>query len=157
MIPWPKTPWNEIIPNLWQGGLHYQADPNDWDVEDAYPYDEFQLVVSLHPKLGFEPTPPIPEWRGRIPDGVLDNEDRRRVNEAVTATLAALEDGKRVLVRCQAGYNRSGLVVALVLLAKGWTADEAIAHIRRQRSEWALCNEHFVGYIRERAGAEARR
>jgi hypothetical protein len=155
MIPWAKDPWNEIIPNLWQGGLYFDRDQRLFEIEDAIPTNEFGLVVSMHPKWDTGPDAGVPHWRCRIPDGLLNADDRRLVAEAVDRVLIALEAERKVLVRCQAGYNRSGLVVALVLLALGHGADEAIALIRERRSEWALCNEHFVDLIRQRAAVKA--
>jgi protein-tyrosine phosphatase len=57
--------------------------------------------------------------------------------------------GEKVAARCQAGWNRSGLIIALVLLKEGYSADEAISLIRERRSPNALCNPHFVAYIKE--------
>jgi protein-tyrosine phosphatase len=74
-----------------------------------------------------------------------------KVTALVPRVVDALKENKKVLVRCQAGYNRSGLVVALVLLRLGYTADDAIALIREKRSEHALCNELFVEYIQDAA------
>ena len=52
------------------------------------------------------------------------------------------------MIRCQAGINRSGLVVALLLMRDGMSAEDAINLIRKKRSEWALSNDHFNQYIR---------
>lgn len=153
-IPFARDPWNEVIPGLWQGGLDYKADPDTWYADEAIVGDEFDLVISLYRRIGHGPADGVEHWTGRIPDGVLNGDDRALVAEAVDRVLIALEAGKRVLVRCQAGYNRSGLVVALALLALGHTADEAIALIREKRSEWALCNQHFCDYIRQRAAVK---
>jgi protein-tyrosine phosphatase len=57
--------------------------------------------------------------------------------------------GKRVLIRCQAGWNRSGLITALVLIREGMGAREAIDLIREKRSEWALCNKSFEKFLLE--------
>jgi protein-tyrosine phosphatase len=56
--------------------------------------------------------------------------------------------GKKVLIRCQAGWNRSGLIMALVLMREGYTADEAINLIRQKRSPHALCNKGFENWLR---------
>jgi protein-tyrosine phosphatase len=64
------------------------------------------------------------------------------------AACTALDAGRRVLVRCYHGYNRSGLVVAHALIRRGRTAEEAIRLIRARRSPWALHNELFTEYLR---------
>jgi protein-tyrosine phosphatase len=51
-------------------------------------------------------------------------------------------------VRCQAGINRSGLVVALMLMRDGLSAEDAITLIRSKRSQYALDNAYFVDYLR---------
>ena len=58
--------------------------------------------------------------------------------------------GKKVLVRCQAGMNRSGLMVALILLRDRMKIDDAIALIRKKRSAYALDNAHFVKYLKRK-------
>lgn len=52
--------------------------------------------------------------------------------------------GRRVLIRCAGGMNRSGLLVALTLMKSGLEADEAIALVRDRRHPWALSNRSFV-------------
>jgi protein-tyrosine phosphatase len=55
---------------------------------------------------------------------------------------------KRVLVHCAAGINRSSFVNALVLRRHyGWTAEQAIRHIRLKRPG-ALTNETFMNFLR---------
>lgn len=68
---------------------------------------------------------------------------------AVRTALDAIDAGKRVAVNCQAGLNRSGLVSALVMIADGFTADEAIYRIHVERSELCLCNESFVWFLQK--------
>lgn len=65
--------------------------------------------------------------------------------------------GERIVVTCQAGLNRSGLVVALALLELGVDSTTAIHRIRMARpptasSPGALCNPHFVQLILSVAG-----
>ncbi|CAM5329206.1 hypothetical protein SALBM311S_07625 [Streptomyces alboniger] len=64
------------------------------------------------------------------------------------AACEALDEGRKVLVRCYHGYNRSGLVVAHALIRQGRSADDAIRLIRARRSPWALHNELFVEYLK---------
>ncbi len=54
---------------------------------------------------------------------------------------------KRVLIRCQAGWNRSGLITSLVLMRAGYSAQEAIDLIRERRSHHALCNQTFEQFL----------
>lgn len=62
-----------------------------------------------------------------------------------------LEDGMDVLVHCQAGLNRSGLISALVLVEQGMTAADAISLLRAKRTPLVLCNAAFYQYLIEEA------
>jgi protein-tyrosine phosphatase len=56
--------------------------------------------------------------------------------------------GKKTLVHCQAGLNRSSLIVARTLmLGQDMTAKDAIALIREKRSPMCLCNDTFRIYL----------
>lgn len=51
---------------------------------------------------------------------------------------------------CHAGLNRSGLALAAYLhLYRGFRISDAIALLRRERSEMVLCNHLFEGLLRE--------
>ena len=71
---------------------------------------------------------------------------------AVTAqTVAAEVDaGRKVLVRCAAGLNRSGLVVATVLVLDGWSGQDAIGRVRARR-RGSLDNPSFERWLVEDA------
>lgn len=59
-----------------------------------------------------------------------------------------LMSGRRVLVTCFMGWNRSGLVAALAMrMAFGLSAEEAINAIRAARGPNALSNTDFVRVI----------
>ena len=52
-----------------------------------------------------------------------------------------------VLVHCQVGMNRSGLVTALALREAGMTSKEAIALIREKRDPLCLSNRTFEEWL----------
>jgi protein-tyrosine phosphatase len=60
--------------------------------------------------------------------------------------------GMRVLIRCAAGWNRSGIVMALVLIRDGYSVEDAIDLIREKRCPEALCNRTFTRWLREEVG-----
>jgi hypothetical protein len=55
--------------------------------------------------------------------------------------------GRSVLVTCQMGWNRSGLVTALALKMMGLSTREAVRRIREARGPNALGNKHFVAFL----------
>jgi protein-tyrosine phosphatase len=152
-VPYATTGWDEILPNLFMGGHHF--DP--LRKFSSYPQnvvvaDEFDLVVSLY-RGGrhYGPPPNIAHLVHEVPDGPLDDEQRQVLRDLADTVVLGVRGAQRTLVRCEAGYNRSGLVVGLVLLRLGYGVDEAVGLIRTRRSRHALCNETFVDYLREEA------
>lgn len=142
-ITLPTEPYAEIVPRLYQGGtvtrLGEYVDPNEHD---------FDSVLSLWHRSPFCTSPinerrfPFNDSHG-IPAGLSDAVDWVYGQWAVQK--------KHVLVRCQAGLNRSGLIVALTLVKDGHDPDDAIRLIRERRSPFALCNRFFAEYLQSLA------
>lgn len=73
-------------------------------------------------------------------------EDATRAADRVVRRLRA---GRRVLVTCAMGLNRSALVAALAMHeVYGMDADEIISRLRRARGVWALSNPNFEKLLR---------
>ncbi|MFS8198779.1 protein phosphatase [Streptomyces sp. CWNU-52B] len=145
-VPVPDSPWSEIVPGLWMGGHEYTG--RSGEPEFAVVHDEFDLVLTLLRLPGHGPDTGVEHHVWPIPDGPLDGTQLAGVIRLARTAREALDDGRRVLVRCYHGYNRSGLVVAHALVLAGRPADEAIRLIRSHRSPWALHNDLFVEYLR---------
>jgi protein-tyrosine phosphatase len=110
--------------------------------------DEFDLVVSLASREGYGPAATVDHVIERLADAGLDAPAVARVDILVERVLVALGEGRRVLVRCSGGLNRSGVVVARVLMRSGLDADAAMAAVRAARGPWALTNPTFVNHLR---------
>ncbi|MFF4758708.1 protein phosphatase [Streptomyces sp. NPDC001292] len=145
-VPAPDSPWSEIVPGLWMGGHEFRAPSGQ--LELAVVRDEFDLVQTLLRLPGHGPDPGVEHHVWPIPDGPLDGTQLAGVMRLARAACDALDQDRRILVRCYSGYNRSGLVVAHALVRQGRSADEAIRLVRARRSPWALHNELFVDYLR---------
>jgi protein-tyrosine phosphatase len=88
-----------------------------------------------------------------IPDAELDAAQARLVMQTSVAVAKAIVSGQRVLVTCRMGLNRSALVIALALhQLTTMSGEEIVEHIRRQRSQSALSNQHFVAIIERVVG-----
>lgn len=155
LIPWAYRKRDEIVPGLWLGG-HVCQPPG----QEPYPClikpnEGFDLVVSLYHWPGqegfFMPPRDVAHEYHRMEDADLDPDHHTRLDELAYQVAHEVDGGSKVLVRCQAGWNRSSLVTALALLKMGWTADEAITRIRKARGPYALVNSDFVRYLKEQA------
>jgi protein-tyrosine phosphatase len=90
----------------------------------------------------------VHENRYGFADGPIDEKTFAKVKELAKWLHKEWKSGARCLSRCQAGANRSGLVMGVVLMIEGYTATDAIDLIRNKRGPYALFNDHFVGYLK---------
>lgn len=140
---WPDPAPTEILPGLWQGGtsesslLGQPTKPGHY--RGRRPFD---LIVTLYADA--QPAPwGVEEIRYGFPDAELDSRDLDRLREIAAYAAQRWKTGDSVLIRCQAGVNRSGLVTALVLLAEGWRPRQILEHLRACRSPHVLSNSDF--------------
>ena len=140
-VPPPESPWSEIRPGLWMGGHVWAGEVN------VVVGHEFDLVLSLFQRDGHGPPPDVEHHYAEMPDGPLTPSQIGQVERFAGLAAEAVRAGRSTLVRCHAGYNRSGLVVAQALVELGLGVPEAITLIRERRSPWALHNELFVKYL----------
>lgn len=143
-IPLCEEPWNEVVPGLWVGG----HDVFGGSETAAIVTDQFDSVVSLTARPGYGPADGVPHKVVRFADAGLDYFLEQRLDELSDHVVSELAAGRKVLVRCAGGLNRSGLVAALTLVKQGRAPDEAIDLVRAARGPWALCNGAFVRYIK---------
>ena len=148
-MQYPEALWSEILPGLWQGGTH------DNDVQgkakhavrvqaDRTNFDSVYTMAGWANGAGAN----VKEMRFAIEDGDMSDFDAESdLYPLVEAAHADWKAGKRVLIRCRAGLNRSGLVMALVLIREGYDPVEAISLIRDKRGDHALCNFMFEDWL----------
>jgi len=90
--------------------------------------------------------------RAPLDDGRVTPQLRRTALWAARKVVKHLKAGKRVLVTCTAGINRSSLVAALALMQLGTPAGLAISTIRQRRRPpggfTPLSNYHFEAWLR---------
>lgn len=136
---------NEIMPKLYMGST-----PDEELVGSSKEYD------SQKPKLDFVLTtyskarlyhPEVQEFRYCFEDDDLSDLDSETLLMIVNLYRSLWANNKRILVRCQAGMNRSGLLTGLILVKSGLAAPEAIQLIKEKRGPRALLNQNFINYI----------
>jgi hypothetical protein len=142
--------WSEVLPGLWQGGTGDGEDIAYGHIDTTQQITEkdFDTVVTLYASA----LPPdwfVKEIRLGIYDSDMKDFVPEQLFDLVRVAHTDWKNKNRVLIRCQAGWNRSGLVMALVLMREGYTAEDAIALIRKERSQFALCNSDFEKFLLE--------
>ena len=139
--------YSMIAPNLFQGGTD-DLDVIHLPVTNNRPRTDlpFDAIVTMY--AWARPADwNVQEFRYGVPDASISDIDLDRLRQAVDFGYARWKQGDRVLVRCQAGLNRSGLVLALILIKDGLSAQEAIARIRDNRGNDALFNNNFCNWL----------
>jgi len=126
----------EIVPGLWQGGctnglkLPHQIK----HLVSLYPWESYDVDQQLDSKLEV-----------RMYDSTGQGFDQV---DALAEWVNVCRPGGPVLVHCQAGLNRSSLVVARALILEGMDPDDAISLIRDKRSAACLCNTSFLRWLK---------
>lgn len=145
--------WSEVLPNLWQGGTDNGDILGDYvafgggNQKAFITPRNFDTVVTMY-QYANPVDWLVKEYRYCIYDSDVNHFDKAELFATAKFAHDEWKRGKRVLIRCQAGLNRSGLVTALVLMREGFTAEEAIAQVRATRSPDALFNRQFVAFLK---------
>ena len=151
-VEYPEELWSEILPGLTLGG----TDDRDvifegiqgWgqDHTPSITIENFDTVITMYafarPVDWF-----VKEFRFGIYDHDMQDFNTDELHDIVVAAHRDWKNGKRVLVRCQAGINRSGLVMALMLIREGYSPENAIDLMRHKRGEAVLANQHFERWL----------
>lgn len=139
LIPFDVPVISEIAPGLWQGGCApgLVLPAHIRHLVSLYPRESYTVRHALDSSL----TVQMSDTAGQ---------DTSAVDE-IARWVSAQRPAGPVLVHCQAGLNRSGLVVARVLMMEGMTAATAIGLLRDKRSPACLCNPAFEEWLLARA------
>ena len=127
---------SQIDGNLWQGGCqtglilpHFFK-----SIISLYPWEAYRVTHELENAAYF-----------KMFDSIDQDTD---IVSSIAQLVYSLKQRGPVLIHCQAGLNRSGLVAGKVLMMEGYSADEAIKVLREKRSPAVLCNPAFEENLR---------
>lgn len=127
----------EVVPGLWHGGVTSGLILPEFitNVLSLYKWEEYTINHKMGRMLTVE-----------MYDSV--DQDTSQVEELAVWVNEARKLGP-TLAHCQAGLNRSSLVVAKALLLSGEVANgpEAVELIRSKRSAACLCNPAFEQWV----------
>lgn len=108
----------------------------------------YHAVISVHTEEtpGYR-LPGVEYYHLAMSDGQLRQPSFAHLQLAVLAGIELLEDGKRVLIHCRAGRDRSCTTAALVTRYYfGWSGPELIQFVRERRPR-AINNKWFEAYL----------
>lgn len=136
LMPFDVPFMTEIAHNLWQGGCQdgLQLPHFIKHIVSLYPWEAYAIHHNIDSSLTV-----------KMYDSL--QQDTEKIQELARWVNICRKEGP-VLVHCQAGLNRSSVVVARALMLEGKTADEAIDLLRENRSPACLCNSAFEDYLR---------
>lgn len=130
---------SEIAERLWMGGCQ----DNGEDLGSEFAYIVALTNSQYHRyKADFDTT----VLRYDLKDTTHTAPNEKQIFD-IAKIVSAFRSKGNTLVHCQAGLNRSGLVVGLSLMLDGWTAKDAIELMRKGRCEVVLCNERFEKWL----------
>ena len=143
--------WSPIREGLWMGGTFEVFTDGSRNAPDIS-FDTFDTVITL-----FSDAPPV---GAGVKEFRLGFEDQETLDVDLTALFLLVQlahnewaSGNRVLIRCEGGWNRSGLVTALVLMKSGELPENAIEEIRARRSRLVLSNKTFERWLLSEAAS----
>jgi protein-tyrosine phosphatase len=105
-----------------------------WENQDPSNYPGVEVVCA--------PGDDINQWP-------VDPQELSNWQNASSVVVERLKAGKKVLVTCIGGYNRSGMVTAMTLHAMtGWSGEDIVSFVSSRRPG-ALFNRSFARWCRE--------
>jgi hypothetical protein len=144
--------WSQVLDGLWVGGTDNYDVLGDFTAfggKKAFIGPQiFDTVVTMY-QYANPVDWLVKEYRYCIYDSDLDHVDMSELFATAKFAHDEWSSGKRLLIRCQAGLNRSGLITALVLIREGYSAEDAISLIREKRHSQSLFNKQFVKFLLE--------
>jgi protein-tyrosine phosphatase len=67
----------------------------------------------------------------------------------VQAALPVIDEGGKVLVHCRVGIHRSAAMACCILIAKGYSSQEAVDLVKRQRAVAKPEDAHILARIKK--------
>jgi len=130
--------------------LYISAFPRGKHVEEIVSLG-VRLVLSMH---WMRPTkmlgkPPVKLLWLPTFDNMFFPMPIKTLNKGVRAALPVIQDGSSVLVHCKSGVHRSVAQAACVLIAMGYTADDAMQLIKEKRAVADPDARHIQSRIRK--------
>jgi hypothetical protein len=142
-----KIDAHRVADKLWIGG--YPADKEDRPIQEVCGYFDVVVLCAVELQdLKF----PCHVVKAPLDDAKPTPKEIQTALSAARTINVMRKRGKRVLVTCAAGVNRSAFIAALALMMAGDSAQMAISKIREHRRPpiglTPLSNVHFVSVLK---------
>jgi protein-tyrosine phosphatase len=134
----------EVVPGLYISGHPERS--QDFLSQGVHAVIDLEgdIDTSIPEKEGQDETTLYLYWP--IEDGAMP--DAGTVRSIASFVARGIDEGRRVLVHCRSGHNRSGLICARTLIELGMDAEKAIDTVQEKRKDGAaLSNENFVAWL----------
>jgi hypothetical protein len=141
-----KPGYGYVCPNLAIGSKPPIGRPLPFDVLVLTAWE----VIKFYP--GYASPESFPGTRVLyvpLDDATIPLSEATRALDAGRKVATYVRHGKRVLVTCNQGRNRSGLVTAFALMDLGYPSTESVRRIRKARGDDALSNDFFVRLLHQ--------
>lgn len=127
---------SQIDGNLWQGGCQTGLILPTFfkHIVSLYPWEQYRITHDMDSQMCVKMFDSVEQSFEQV--------------DAIAKWINVAKQSGPILVHCQAGLNRSSLVVAYSLMLEGLSAEEAIDKLRTARSDACLCNPAFEEYLK---------
>ena len=128
------------------GKLFISPAIHDWQLLE---HSGIRVVIDLEGGLDHG-VPTLPDHTLYIYFPIFDEglPDLARLRAVGRLGADLIRAGQSVLSHCGAGFNRSALVAAMIMIDLGWSGKDVIARLRERRPG-ALFNENFARFVEE--------
>lgn len=146
MIDKEYKKFSKLTDNLFMGGTEIENDREYGEGKSYRNKPEFDLVITAY-KGAANLHPEIKELRVHFEDSESENLNLEEIENYADFGIEELKKGKKVLIRCMGGHNRSGLIAGIILIKLGMDNKEVVNLIKSKRGEDALTNYKFEKYL----------
>jgi len=132
--------FTQITPFLWMGGS-----PDTYTPPSLPP--SLDAILNLYVWAKYKVPSGVEYKEETMYDTSEGSPDSGNAWALAAWAFKRVKSGRTTLIHCQAGLNRSGLITGMVMMLMGWTAEEAIAEMRKRRSNAVLINPAFEQFL----------
>lgn len=138
----------EIIPDLFVRGHVRRLRKND-GLKEMFDDYEFDMVVSMCNPYMNVLNDLVDEYvHCPIRDGALDSKSIKRVHVAARRIVHAMKNGKKVLVYCKRGRNRSCFVIAIAIARLYRIGGDRALRIVRYKRPNSISTPFFIKHLK---------